>query len=164
MAMVPGTQLQGERTALTEALRRKGLCSAVLATGRHTCSTSLTARRQKRAEILGLKTWFQVLARNRLCWSQHSAATFPCPMLLEELHLSSLALPPPFELLLASSLQYLPIPTPHHSPDESPTFLYSSLYFFYILLPDPYGSISSPRSFSQCFHHSLSLSHNKGRA
>lgn len=141
------------------------LCCAdpVLATDGHTCSTSLTARRQKRAEILGLKTWLQILARNGLCWSQlfccslslSSAAPPPsiCPYSLLPTFSNSWSF---FNLLLPySSCPYPPIITPQTSlllPSISPCI--SS-----VLLPDPYGSSSSPSDFSQRFHCSLSLPH-----
>lgn len=58
-AVVSNVQLRGQRIALTgeHFTERTLLCCAdpVLATDTHTCSKSLTARRQKRAKILGLK-------------------------------------------------------------------------------------------------------------
>lgn len=60
-----------------------------------------------------------------------------------------------FKLLLADySCPY------HASPLPRPVsyFLLSLLTFLIsVLLPDPYGSISFPSNFSQCFHHSLPL-------
>lgn len=117
------------------------LCCAdpVLATDRHTCSTSLTARRQKRAKILGLKTWFQIPARNGLSWSQFfcgslsSSSAAPLSIFSPSHLFNPLSF---FKLLLPySSCPYPPITIPQTSlllPSMSPYI--SSLSFFQTLM------------------------------
>lgn len=145
-AAASNTQPQAERTALTGERFTDEDCALLCGYGTsdgHTCSTSLTARRQKRARILGLKTWFQILARNGLCWSQllccsfslSSAAPLPstCPCSPLPTCFNSLSF---FKLLLPySSCPYPPITTPQTSlllPSLSPYI--SSLSFFPALM------------------------------
>lgn len=117
----------------------------MLATGRHTCSTSLAARRQKRAEILALET---------VPDSSKKQALMATAMLL---------LLQPFLVPCSSSTIPLSIVSSFNLLGFFKLFLpnnacpLSLLILLISILPDPYGSISSQSNFSHCFHHSLPL-------
>lgn len=140
--------------------KRLGFTVWISASDRHTCPTSLAARRQKRAEILRLET-------------VPGSSKKPALMVIAMLLLQPLPVPaaplqslcpysPP--LTFWASLSCFTLTTPAHThPSSLPrpvSYFLLSLRTFLIsvLLPDPYGSVSSPSNFSQCFHHSLPLS------